>query len=182
MHADTFHYQLLQAIGAILALEAKKATSQSGNYQESATAPLNVGDDDEVAGLNDADEQDPLCLSKDTNGHILIGVDKVTTILLYASWKTLLIDIQLRKIIHAIRSSPQRKESWLAIVGDSIKKDIAALKAKKVLAALQPEKTDNDEDDPIICKVLSLILDVRMRWSSTHQMLGMFHCLIQLLF
>lgn len=93
---------------------------------------------------------------------------------------TYLSNIQLRKIVRAIRSSLQRKESWLAIVADSIKKDIAALKAKKVLAALQ--KADDEEDDPIIRKVLSLILDMRTRWSSTHQMLGMFYYLIWLLF
>ena len=60
--------------------EAKKATSQSGNYQESTTAPLLGGDDtDENAG--NADEQDALCLSEDVSRSILAGVDKVSTLI-----------------------------------------------------------------------------------------------------
>ena len=60
------------------ASEAKKATSRGGNYQDPTTESLNSKDDDNVGiGLNDIDEQDPLCLSKDTSGSILAGIDKV---------------------------------------------------------------------------------------------------------
>lgn len=60
------------------ASEAKKATSRGGNYQDPTTESLDrKDDDDEGIGLNDTDEQDPLCLNKDTSGSILAGVDKV---------------------------------------------------------------------------------------------------------
>jgi len=42
--------KLLEAIGAISAAESKKATSRSGNYQDSATAPLGREHDDDAVG------------------------------------------------------------------------------------------------------------------------------------
>ena len=66
------------------ASEAKKATSRSGNYQESATDTLLGGelDTDEAAGIvGDVDEQEALCLSEDIGGSILAGVDKVSTVI-----------------------------------------------------------------------------------------------------
>jgi hypothetical protein len=68
--------KLLEAIGAISAAESKKATSRSGNYLDSATAPLGREHDDNAAGQDDADEQEP-SLVEDTTGNILSGVDKV---------------------------------------------------------------------------------------------------------
>lgn len=69
--------KLLEAIGAISAAESKKATSRSGNYQDSATAPLGREHDDDAAGQDDADEQEVPSLVEDTTGNILSGVDKV---------------------------------------------------------------------------------------------------------
>lgn len=57
--------------------------------------------------------------------------------------------IQLRVIIRSIRSSPQRRQEWIGEVKVS-----APFKAGKL--GTQP---------------LMPILDVRTRWSSTHQML-----------
>ena len=55
---------------------------------------------------------------------------------------------QLRAIVRAIRSSPQRRQAWPAEV--------------KFVRATAPS------DD---IRILMLILDVKTRWSSTHQML-----------
>jgi hypothetical protein len=63
-----------------------------------------------------------------------------------------LIYNQLRKIVRAVRSSPQRKQGWLEHVADLLQK-----------------KTPDAERPPA---ALMLILDVRTRWSSTHQMMS----------
>jgi hypothetical protein len=52
---------------------------------------------------------------------------------------------QLRKIVRHVRSSPQRRKKWMDIVARS------------------PDDSGK--------KPLMLILDVKTRWSSTHQML-----------
>jgi hypothetical protein len=56
---------------------------------------------------------------------------------------------QLRKIVMAVRSSPQRRQAWLNEVTVSLRRTENALKQV----------------------ALMLILDVKTRWSSTHQML-----------
>ena len=55
-------------------------------------------------------------------------------------------------------------------MGEAIKKDIAANAVKR--AENVASKKPADEGTVLIRKVLSLILDVRTRWSSSHQMLG----------
>jgi hypothetical protein len=59
--------------------------------------------------------------------------------------------IKLRKIVHAIHSSPQRKQNWLHQVSASLK---------------ESDPASNE-------RALMLILDVKTWWSSTHQMMGM---------
>jgi hypothetical protein len=54
--------------------------------------------------------------------------------------------------VRAVRSSPQRKQSWLEHVTDSLRKKNPG--ADRLAAALM------------------LILDVRTRWSLTHQMMS----------
>jgi hypothetical protein len=61
--------------------------------------------------------------------------------------------LQLRKIIRAIRSSPQRKQAWFR----------------------QLETSLQGRDLPSSQQSLMLILDVKTRWSSTHQMLRASH-------
>jgi hypothetical protein len=56
---------------------------------------------------------------------------------------------QLRKIINGVRKSPQRRQSW----------------AREILFI----QGSGDSDD--LSASLMLILDVRTRWASTHQML-----------
>ena len=62
---------------------------------------------------------------------------------------------QLRAIVKAIRVSPQRRQAWATEV--------------KFVRALSPsEELQN-------ARILMLILDVKTRWSSTHQMLRKLH-------
>jgi hypothetical protein len=66
---------------------------------------------------------------------------------------------QLRKVVKAVRSSPQRRQSWA--------REIQFIQAG-----------GNSAD----CNAsLMLILDVRTRWSSTYQMLRMFQSLSSML-
>ena len=61
---------------------------------------------------------------------------------------------QLRKIILAVHSSPQRRKTWLELVADSLRKK-------------NPNATTYE-------LALMLILDVKTRWSSTYQMMRKF--------
>ncbi|TFK33873.1 hypothetical protein BDQ12DRAFT_614499, partial [Crucibulum laeve] len=126
--------QLLEAIGAVSKSESNKATSHSGNYQDSATASLDHTADNEATALGGEDKQEDPLLLPDTTGNILPAVDKVC----------------LRKIVCTIRSSPQRKRSWLNQVNSSL---------------MQHQADCSDQ------RALMLILDVKTHWSSTHQMM-----------
>jgi hypothetical protein len=68
--------QLLNGIGAISMTESKKATSRSGNYQDSITAPLGRAFDDDAVAQDDEDEQDELSLEVDSSSSILSAVEK----------------------------------------------------------------------------------------------------------
>ena len=72
--------QLLEAIGAISKGDAWKASSQSGNYQDSTTAPLSRTHDDEAAGQDDVDQLEDLTLTPDSDAsvNILPAVNKVS--------------------------------------------------------------------------------------------------------
>jgi hypothetical protein len=73
--------QLLEGIGAISAAESKKATSRSGNYQDSVTTPLSRTSDDDAVGRDDEDEQDEVSLDLDRCGSILSAVEKAGAII-----------------------------------------------------------------------------------------------------
>ena len=70
--------------------------------------------------------------------------------------------MQLRKIIRAIRSSPQRRAAWTEQVKISLQQMEEALDNVADIISREP------------LKPLMLILDVRTRWSSTHQMLRVY--------
>ena len=72
--------QLLEGIGAISAVERKKAMSCSGNYQDSVTAPLSCAFDDDTVGKDDEDEQDEVTLEIDHSSTILSAVEKAGAI------------------------------------------------------------------------------------------------------
>ncbi|KAF5328727.1 hypothetical protein D9619_011460 [Psilocybe cf. subviscida] len=123
--------KLLEAIGAISKPDADKASSRAGNYQETTSIPMERAHDGNAASLESTDLEDELTLILDASSRILPAVDK------------------LRKIIRAIRVSPQRRQAWCKIVAASLR-----------------EKGGQER-----LRILMLILDVRTRWSSTHQML-----------
>lgn len=107
--------------------------------------------DDEAAAYDedDSDEEEESNVNDD---EILSGVQKVLVYCISNQLSWLIGVIQLRKIIRAVRSSPQRKRSWL----------------QQVSASLRENKPETSE------RALMVILDVKTRWSSTHQMMGMF--------
>lgn len=82
--------------------------------------------------------------------------------------------LKLRRIVRAVRSSPQRRAIWLQLVQTlpepvdqaltQVANDLGEIRqAQEVLQSL----TGNNQHE--IAKML--ILDVKTRWSSTHQML-----------
>jgi len=75
--------QLLEAIRAISKTEAQKATSWSGNYQDSTTAPLGHSHDDDAAAQDDGDQEEAVSLSPDVLGNILPAVEKVSQSITY---------------------------------------------------------------------------------------------------
>ncbi|KAN0131304.1 Ribonuclease H-like domain containing protein [Lactarius tabidus] len=127
--------KLLEGIGAISEAESKKATSRSRNYQDSATTPLSRQFDDTAAAQGDEDEQEGPSFEVNCASDIIPAVEK------------------LRKIIRAIQSSPQRKQTWLAQVAASTASTLGC-------------NNDNHPRQPLV-----LILDVKTRWLSTHQMM-----------
>ncbi|KAH9047030.1 hypothetical protein EDB83DRAFT_2178863, partial [Lactarius deliciosus] len=91
--------KLLEAIGAITKEDTKKAVSRGGNYQDSATSPLDCMHDDDVVGLEDGEGGDEMSLQPDASERILQAIDKVHLIFL---------------------SSPQQKQAWLKQVESSL--------------------------------------------------------------
>jgi hypothetical protein len=133
--------------------EKKKAThGLAACYQDPVTESVNRDQDNESVSLED--EEDTDLLPPSTGCTIALAVWKVCAS--FSKDSMLTFFAQLRKIVRHVRSSPQRRTSWKETVTNVMKK-----------AGL----TDN---------VLMLILDVKTRWSSTHQMLRMSHHLTQL--
>lgn len=131
----TSYSQLLEGVGAISTAESKKAMSHG--YQGAITDPLGRDFDDDAVGRYNDDE--------DSSGSILSAVGKAGAIIWLVNSTN--VAPQLRKIIRAIRSSPQRKRTWLSQV------DPSSSTHRNNHRALMP------------------ILDVKTRWSSTHQMM-----------
>jgi hypothetical protein len=67
--------QLLEAIGAVSATDAKKALSHGGNYQECVAAPLTQVADDLAVLQDEVDDRDNNVLEK--SDHIHFSVEKV---------------------------------------------------------------------------------------------------------
>ena len=145
--------QLLEAIGAILKSDGLRATSQNGNYQDSINAPLSCTHDDEAAFQDEGDPLGDVALAPDSSGHILLAIDKVSHQLFVCTHIADYDLHQLCKIVQAIQSSPQHKQAWMNQLKTS------------------PHRCNRPNNE----KALMLILDVKTRWSSTHQMLRALH-------
>jgi hypothetical protein len=134
-------FQLLVKLGV---LSTANTSSKDVAYQDSATEPAQRNSENDVrAALQPMDPDDEFVPPANSVGNAIYKV-QITTF----SFVVSIADLyeQLRKIVRHTRSSPQRREAWKAI-------------ARKHLS------TDERE------MALLLILDVKTRWSSTHQML-----------
>ena len=89
-------------------------------------------------------------------------------------------DSQLRKIIRAVRSSPQRRQTWIHCVHAAAEKSASDSPPDEMLMSVDRDEAPciAAQDKPEAAKLL--ILDVKTRWSSTHQMLSQYSS-IQLL-
>jgi hypothetical protein len=145
-------YKLLEAIGVISKATQKKAEGKSASYQDSVTASLAREDDDDWEDDDEEVEDDEETANLDTaqGSEKLKSVSKVRNFK-YHNIFTSHIVIQLHQIISSIRGSPQRRQEWV--------KEVQASTAFK--------------DGKLGKQPLMPILDVRTRWSSTHQMLRM---------
>jgi hypothetical protein len=126
--------------------------ARSGNYQDSVTAPVDRVFDDGAAMVDEENEdfEETISMPLDPSETIISAVDKVCIRALSFHLTVLLTSVR------AIRSSPQRRQSWL----------------REVKISLNREEPGNNE------RPLMLILDVRTRWSSTHQMMREFYHLL----
>ena len=111
-------------------------------------APLDCEHDNEAVQLEDEDDDDD---TSDNSAIFISAITKVTSYSCISSLRSHAPLVQLRKIIRNVRSSPQCRQKW----------------CKEIYIAMN-QGDGNDEDQS---PVLMLILDVRTRWSSTHQML-----------
>ncbi|KAK0234626.1 hypothetical protein EDD85DRAFT_955454 [Armillaria nabsnona] len=71
--------KLLEGIGAISKKQAKKASSRSSNYQDSATAPVDRSNDDEAA-IQDEPEDNEADFKSNLSFDIFSGVNKLCKI------------------------------------------------------------------------------------------------------
>jgi len=124
--------------------------SHCGNYQDSITAPISCASDDAAVAQDDGDKQGELLLEINATSNILSAIEKVCISIFLNPMLNNNIFTQLRKIIHAIRSSPQCKQNWL----------------HQVTMSQQSKNNGNPPQQPLV-----LILNVKTQWSSTHQMM-----------
>ena len=130
------------------------ASSLPDNYQESVCEPSSQ--DEHERQDNCSQHIDDECDSDISNLDILSALDKVCKFeMVKESWESGKCSTQVRKVVRNVRSSPQRKKQWLEEVKLS------------QCSSQNPDQDINAEN-----ATLMLILDVKTRWSSTHDMLG----------
>ncbi|KAG2084030.1 uncharacterized protein F5147DRAFT_589647, partial [Suillus discolor] len=110
----TTHLSALEGIGAI---KASKTTKNHDAYQDCVTAPLTQEHDNDITGQEDQPEDE-------------------------FEVKLLTVHFQLRKIVHAVHSSPQHRQAWFQEVNISMK---------------------SQDGDTLPQTALMLILDVKTR-------------------
>ena len=118
--------------------------SQSGNYQDSVTAPLSHAFDDEAVGKDNEDEQDEVRLELDPSSTVLSAVEKA------CSFNPKLCDMLM----------------LFSIASKNFPCDMSKPSTQAELANSAICITGNGPQQPLV-----LILDVKTRWSSTHQMM-----------
>ena len=125
----------------------KKKDRDTLAYQESVTALLDRAFDKDDDGIDENDESNKE--NKDPAATVKSSIEKVSKSSCFVKIMIAHVQTQLRKVIQAVRSSPQHRQAWYTEV-------------KMTLLNL---------DTSTIKIALMLILDVKTRWSSTHQML-----------
>ena len=130
--------------------EGRKAATRSGNYQDNITTPLSREYDyDATAG----DEIDEISTNLDDDANVANGVlpaiEKVDIIQsLHETIELKQTSNKLRRIVKAVRSSPQRRQAW----------------AREIqFAQVEESRVSGDRSASLM-----LILDVKTRWASTH--------------
>lgn len=138
--------------------DGTQAVSASFNYQDDVNVGLDRDEDIEAAP---EEEESDMEVGVDPAEKIQMAVHKVgndpTLLVLFFTEFGNCSPSQLRKIVRLVRSSPQRRAKWYC----EIERMNTHLKAAGRLPA----------------PALMLILDVKTRWSSTHQMLSTFQLL-----
>ncbi len=135
--------QLLEGIGAITWAVSKKAAGQATAYQDAVSLPVNRSlDDDAVVQDDEKEDIDDI----DIDASI---IRKVVSAIFCVRLLNHFLNVQLCKIVRTVCSSPQQCQAWF--------KEAHYMLCERV--------------DGFIDTTLMLILDVRTRWSSTHQML-----------
>jgi hypothetical protein len=138
--------------GIISPSDVRSATS---NYQDSATDPFGE-ESEEAAVLREDELEDNNSSSVGSHVNMNINMNAICKVRIpsYGCPYSVVtfVFIQLRKIIRAVRSSPQRRQAWFRSVHLTKPESMSAAKG---------------DGNPLM-----LILDCRTRWSSTHQMLG----------
>lgn len=150
--------KLLEGIGAILRSKGKKATAQSANYQDNITQPLSRDHDDNATADIDPDMVDADLDPDNTDPamHVLPAVKRVSFAMLYIHSQLKLKTYYLWKIVRAVRSCPQCRQSWA-----------------HEIQFMHLDGSDPSKDTNNCNASHMLILDVRTWWASTHQMLCM---------
>ncbi|KAJ2928008.1 hypothetical protein H1R20_g9078, partial [Candolleomyces eurysporus] len=136
--------QLLEGIGAIDPTELRTASP----YQQDVAASLfaDASDENLEGGDISSDLDSDETVSMDSSAMVEApeaGPDSTTKL----TWIE-----KVRRIVKAVRSSPQQRAAWIEEAAAMIRRQVAS-----------------DPDAPKTA--LMLILDVRTRWSSTYQML-----------
>lgn len=145
-----FFKKLLEGIGIISKGDSDMATSPNFNYQDDINVGLECENDMEAAP-----EEEGLngVDNAECSENIHMAIKKVFILAHYFHW--FLIKFQLRRIVRSVRSSPQRRQHWFG--------EVERMNAQLNSAECRP--------------ILMLILDMKMCWSSTHQMLHKFSLL-----
>jgi hypothetical protein len=88
----------------------------------------------------------------------------------------ILLRLQLRTIIKAVRVSPQQRENWFNELRAVLQRSQGSTEASQDHSQASQAASDGGGSAAQATseRMKILILDVRTRWSSTHAMLGVF--------
>ena len=116
-------------------------------YQELVTVPLDWAFDKDDNGVDEDNESNKE--NKDPTVTVKSAIEKVSKLWCFIKIAIAHVQTQLHKVIWAVRSSPWHQQAWYM----EVKITLLNLNTFPIKIALM------------------LILDVKTRWSSTHQML-----------